>query len=227
VRTEPEVVVVEPEEWVGRAADELEAAIVDTVDRRGRCVVAISGGSTPHAVFVELAGRALPWSTVTLVQVDERVAALGSNARNLTEQRQAFAAVPVQWLPLPVDEPLDTTLLQFVDDLVRVAGAPPVIDVVHLGLGSDGHTASLVPGDPVLDVLDRSVAVTGSYNGTRRVTLTRPVLDRAALVIWLVRGADKAPALAQLVAGDPAIPAGLLAPTRSVIVTDTDAAARL
>jgi 6-phosphogluconolactonase len=99
-----------------------------------------------------------------------------------------------------------------------------VLDLVHLGLGTDGHTASLVPGDPVLAVFDKSVAVTGSYQGWRRMTLTRPVLDRARTILWLVTGADKAQALRRLVAHDCQIPAGRIGAERAVAFIDRAAA---
>ncbi len=227
----PELVVVEPDDWIERAATELETAIVDSVERLGRCVVGISGGSTPNKVFRLLGTRALPWDRITLVQVDERVAAIGSEARNLTEQLEAFTGLPVRWLPLPVADPIEEGIADFVDGLRRETHAEsdgiPIIDVLHLGLGADGHTASLVPGDPVLDVTDRLLAITGVYRGNRRITLTRPVLDRARLVIWLVEGAAKAPALERLMRRDRTIPAGLIAAERSIVVADTSAAARL
>ncbi len=218
------VEVVEPDAWSGVAADEFEAAIRSAIGLRGRCVIGLSGGSTPASVFVDLARRDLAWDRVVLVQVDERIAAIGTGDRNLTGQLEAFAGLPVRWLPLPVASPIDEGIAGFLDEFAELAGTPPTIDVLHLGLGSDGHTASLIPGDPVLGVVDVDVAITGDYQGTRRVTLTRPALDRARLVLWLVKGADKASALARLLAGDATIPAGLLDPVASVVVADTAAA---
>lgn len=218
------MLVVEPERWAERAADVLENAIRAAVEERGHCVLGISGGSTPNEVFAILGTRDLPWEQLTLVQVDERIVAIGSGARNLTGQLEAFTGLPVRWLPLPVAAPISEGMADFVDGLHLAAGDPPAIDVLHLGLGSDGHTASLVPGDPVLDVLDRDVAITGVYKGNRRITLTRPVLDNARLVVWLVKGSGKAEALIQMVEQDPTIPAGLLRPARSLVVADTLAA---
>ena len=221
------MIVVEPDEWVEAAADALEAAICESIDERGHCVLGISGGSTPNEVFATLGRRSLPWDKLTLVQVDERIAAIGSGARNLVSQLEAFTGLAVRWLPLPVAAPISEGIADFVDGLHLAAGTPPAIDVLHLGLGSDGHTASLVPGDPVLDVVDADVAVTGVYKGNRRITLTRPVLDNARLVVWLIKGSGKAEALAQMLAGDPSIPAGLLRPARSIVVADTHAASRV
>lgn len=218
---EHELVVAEPEDWESTAADVLESAINESIAERGRCVVGISGGSTPDVVFSILGQRSLEWDKVTLVQVDERIAAIGSDHRNLTGQLEAFTGLPVRWLPLPVADPLREGIADFVDGLHLIAGNPPSIDVLHLGLGSDGHTASLVPGDPVVDVVDTEVGTTSVYKGHRRITLTRPVLDNAQLVVWLVRGSHKADALAKMMVADPSIPAGLLRPTRSIIVADT------
>ena len=104
------------------------------------------------------------------------------------------------------------------------AGVPERIDLVHLGLGDDGHTAALVPGDPVLEVDDRLVALTGEYRGRRRMTLTYPALARAEQLLWLVTGADKADPLARLLAGDRSIPAGRVTAGRSLVVADRAAA---
>ncbi len=222
-QTAPHVEVVSPSQWVPRAADVFEFAIRGAIETHGRCVMGISGGNTPAAVFGELAHRDLPWDKVVIVQVDERLAAIGSDERNLTQQLQAFGDLPLRWLALPMAEPIADGIATFTEELQALAGSPPVLDVVHLGLGADGHTASLVPGDPVLDVVDRDVAITGTYRGHRRVTLTRPVLDRARLIVWLVHGASKAPVLARLLERDRSIPAGLLNPQQSIVVADTAA----
>lgn len=219
--------IVDAERFAVRAADVFAMAISASVELRDHCVLALSGGSTPGPVFAELAKRDLPWSKVVITQVDERIAPEGSPIRNLTGQRAAFDGLPVRWLPLAVEGRVRKDIEETLQNLTDVAGDPPIVDVVHLGLGADGHTASLVPGDPVLHELDRAVAITGDYQGTRRVTFTRPMLDRARLVVWLVRGADKAAALRMLAAGDPSIPASLLEPHNSLIIADPEAAADL
>jgi len=115
---------------------------------------------------------------------------------------------------------LDQAAARYAQILVAVAGSPPVIDLVHLGLGADGHTASLVPGDPVLDVTDADVALTRPYQGRRRMTLTYPVLNRARRVLWLITGADKAAMLGRLRRGDPTIPAGRVRQDDAVVLAD-------
>lgn len=219
--------VVETDRIAARAADVFEVAVRASVELRGHCVLALSGGSTPGAVFRELATRELPWDRVVITQVDERLAPSGHPDRNLTDQQDAFAGLPVHWLPLAVEGQIRTALTDTLAELEEVAGDPPVIDVVHLGLGADGHTASLIPGDPVLDMLDQTLALTNEYQGRRRLTFTRPMLDRSRLVVWLVVGEDKAEALAALAAGDESIPASLLVPENSLILADPAAASLL
>ena len=219
--------IVESERIASRAADVFAVAINASVELRGTCVLALSGGSTPAAAFRELATRSLPWDRVVITQVDERLAPEGDPARNLTDQRAAFDGLPVRWLPLAVEGHINKEIGDTLDALRDVAGDPPIIDVVHLGLGADGHTASLLPDDPVLELTDQAVALTNEYEGHRRVTYTRPMLDRARLVVWLVAGADKADALVKLASGDTSIPASLLHPPNSLILADEAAAAGL
>lgn len=217
-RTGHHIEVADPARLAERAADVFATAITSSVDARGRCLVGVSGGSTPIPFFNALAARKLPWSKVTLIQVDERIAPDGSPLRNLTEQRKAFGPLAdLNWLTLPVHDP--ENLGPFVAELVRLGGQPPVLDVVHLGLGSDGHTASLVPGDPLVKERFAFVGQTGVYQGTERLSLTRAVLERARLLVYLVTGADKAEALTRLNNADPSIPAGLIQPRQSVIIT--------
>ncbi len=211
-------------EWVSRATDLFEHAIASVLARKEYCVVALSGGATPAPVFAELAARDLDWSRIVLTQVDERVAPRDSGQRNITGLREAFSHLPVRWIPLPVDDRnLLTAGTEVVAKLEAVAGSPPVLDVVHLGLGSDGHTASLIPGDPILDVVERDIGVTGLYQGTRRLTMTRAILERADLVLWLVSGSAKSEAVRKLVGGDRSIPAGQLDLANSVIAIDSPA----
>lgn len=199
---------------------------------RGRFVVAVSGGHTPWQMLRALAGEDVPWSGVHVVQVDERVAPAGHPDRNLTHLRESLLAhAPLcaeQIQAMPVEAPdLDAAAERYAATLAEVAGVPPVLDLVHLGLGPDGHTASLVPADPVLEVNDADVALTGIYQGRRRMTLTYPVLDRARRILWVVTGGEKAGMLARLREGDASIPAGRVRRDRALILADRAAAEQL
>ncbi len=223
--SEPEIVVeqVEPLQWASRAADITAEELTLALTRRSRATLAVSGGRSPKAYFAELSQRPVPWGRITILQVDERVVPEGSPERNLTDQIASFGDLEARWLPLPVSASEDPRALKaFVDDLCEDAGNPPVIDVVHLGLGDDGHTASLVPGDPVLAERNHVVARTGLYNRTHRLTLTEPVLSRAALVLWLVSGTDKTEPVKRLLAGDPGIPGTLVKAKRQILLGTPD-----
>lgn len=193
-------------------ADRLRAA----TNNGNYASIAVSGGRTPWSVLALLAQTDLAWERVHVYQVDERIVPLGDPTRNLTNLDAALLSrVPAIVHPLPVDEPdLYAAARRYAADL------PRVLDIVHLGLGVDGHTASLVPSDPVLDMADRDVAVTGSYLGTRRMTLTYPPLDRAASIVWIVTGDQKRDALRRLIAGDTTIPAGRVARDQAVVISD-------
>jgi 6-phosphogluconolactonase len=192
-------------------AERAKSAVAD----HGRFTFAVSGGRTPWAMFAHLAGQ-MPWEKVTIFQVDERVAPDGDPGRNLTQLQRALpagGAADVRAMPVASGD-LEEAAAAYASAL------PDAFDLVHLGLGPDGHTASLVPGDPVLDVVDRDVAITGAYQGRQRMTLTYPVLDRARQVLWLVTGDDKVDALRRLRDGDPSIPAGRVEARSAVILAD-------
>ncbi len=202
-----------------RGAEIVGSAAAAAIAERGQFTFAVSGGRTPWAMFADLAGK-MPWEKVTIFQVDERIAPDGDPDRNLMQLKRSLppgGAADVRAMPV-WSEDLEAAAAMY-------AGAlPGQLDLVHLGLGPDGHTASLVPGDPVLDVSDRDVAVTGVYQGRRRMTLTYPVLNRARQILWLVTGEDKVDALARLRAGDPSIPAGRVSTAHAVVVADAAAA---
>ena len=202
------------EETAARAAAALIASEARAaVSERGRFVVAVSGGRTPWIMLRALANEDVPWEAVHVVQVDERVAPEGHPDRNLTHLRESLlqhARIrPEQIHAMPVESPdLEAAAQQYAATLAEIAGSPPVLDLIHLGLGPDGHTASLVPGDPVLDVTDTDVAVTGPYQNRRRMTLTYPAINRARRILWLTTGGEKKDMLARLVDSDSSIPAG-------------------
>jgi 6-phosphogluconolactonase len=208
-------------------AGEARAAVA----ARGRFIMAVSGGHTPWRMLRALADQPMPWADVHVVQVDERVAPAGDPDRNLTHLRESLLAHcplrPEQVHAMPVESAdLESASGQYAVTLQRVAGAPAVLDLAHLGLGPDGHTASLVPGDPVLEVTDADVALTGFYQGRRRMTLTYPVLNRSRRIVWLVTGREKAEMLARLREGDDSIPAGRIRRDQALVLADREAAAR-
>ena len=218
---------------VAREAAKIIAAEARTaVAARGRFIMAVSGGHTPWQMLRALASEEVPWDGVHVVQVDERVAPAGDPDRNLTHLRESLLEHaplrPEQIHAMPVESSdLDAAAKRYAMTLQEIAGSPPVLDLAHLGLGPDGHTASLVPDDPVLDVTDRDVAVTGEYRGLRRMTVTYPVLDRAGRALWLITGSDKAPMVPRLLAGDRSIPAGRVATAEQLVVIDASAAAEV
>jgi 6-phosphogluconolactonase len=204
-----------------RAAELVFEHAGTAIAARGEFTFAVSGGHTPGQMFAELARRGdFPWRQTTIYQVDERIAPDGDPNRNLTLlwdnlPEEAFAHLH----PMPVQE----------EDLEHAAARyatvlPQRLDLIHLGIGADGHTASLVPGDPVLDILDRDVALTGLYMGLPRMTVTYPVLDRAQALLWLITGSEKANALSRLREHDASIPAGRVAIEHALILADKPAA---
>jgi len=208
-------------------AEEARAAVA----ARGRFVVAFSGGHTPRQMLCALAGEDVPWKGVHVVQVDERICPAGDRDRNLTHLSESLLEhaplPPEQLYAMPVEEKdLEAAASRYALTLRKIAGSPPVLDLVHLGLGADGHTASLVPGDPVLDITDADVALTGIYEGRRRMTLTYPTLNRSRRILWLVTGSEKAGMLVRLRDGDLSIPAGRVRRDQALALADRAAAER-
>ncbi len=215
---------------VARKAAELIAAEArSAAAERGRFVMAVSGGHTPWQMLRVLANEKLPWESVHVVQVDERVAPAGDPDRNLTHLRESLLEhaplKPEQIHAMPVEaQDLEAAAKRYAITLQEIAGSVPVLDLAHLGLGPDGHTASLVPGDPVLNVTDADVALTGVYQGRRRMTLTYPLLNRSRRILWLVTGSEKVDPLARLGDRDPSIPAGRIQQDRAMVLADRAAA---
>ena len=211
-----------------RAAQVIAHAARAAVDARGRFLLATSGGATPWLMLRHLAQENVPWERVHLFQVDERVAPEGHPDRNWThlcESLLAHVATPAAGLhAMPVgDLDLSHAAASYAAILRAEAGEPPVLDLVHLGLGEDGHTASLVPNDSALDVTTADVAATAPYAGRQRLTLTFPAINRARRIVWIVTGAGKAPALAMLRRGDGAIPAGRIRRHDALLLSDAAA----
>ena len=205
-----------------RAAAAIAEAAREAVAARGRFAFAVSGGRTPRAMLRALAAEDVPWGQTTLFQVDERIAPRGDPDRNWTSiPATLITALGDRACAMPVeDADLESAADRYAAVLARTCGSPPVLDLVHLGLGADGHTASLVPGDPVLDVHEADVALTGVYQNRRRMTLTFPPLDRARFVLWVVTGADKRDAVAKLRRGDRSIPGGRVAAEQQLLLAD-------
>src|ERR1700675_2105526 len=216
------------DESTARAARKFVAAeAAAAVAARGQFVMAVSGGRTPWIMLSALGNEEVPWERIHIVQVDERVAPAEHPDRNLAHLRENL----IDHSPMrserihamPVESPdLEAAARQYASTLGEIVGSPLVLDLVHLGLGPDGHTASLVPGDPVLDV-----AVTGPHQGRRRMTLTFPIINRSLRVLWLVTGGEKAGTLVRLCDGDPSIPASRVRQDRALILADRAAAAQL
>jgi len=205
-----------------RGAELIAVAGQTAVRERGIVSLAMSGGRTPWAMLAILGDtEEMPWGETELFQVDERIASPGSEERNLTHLVLGLSIDHQASLrPMPVTQRnLEAAAREYESQL------PERLDLVHLGLGPDGHTASLVPGDPVLEVTDRRVALTESaYQDHRRMTLTYPAIDTARQIVWLVTGAEKRDALAKLLAGDPSIPAGRVQNEAMIVVADEAAA---
>src|ERR1035437_349796 len=225
--------VFEDAEAVARAAAATIAGDARAaVAARGRFLMAVSGGHTPWIMLRALAGKEVPWKDVHVFQVDERIAPAGDPDRNLTNLRASLlehAPLPPQQIyAMPVELPdLEAAAKQYARTLEQVAGSPPVLDLAHMGMGPDGHTASLVPGDPVLNITDADVALTGVYMGRRRMTLTYPVLNRSRRILWLMTGSEKVAMLPLLLEGDPTIPAGRISRDQAVVLADRAATANV
>ena len=220
------------DEVAQKAAALVAAEARAAVAARGAFIMAVSGGHTPWQMLRALAGEDVPWDAVHVAQVDERVAPAGDPDRNLTHLRESLLEHaplrPERIHAMPVESSnLEAACEEYAQILRAIAGSPPVLDLVHLGLGPDGHTASLVPGDAVLEIKNADVALTGLYQGRRRMTLTYPILDRSRRVLWLVTGSEKAVMLPRLRGGDAQIPAGRVRADHALVLADQAAAGRL
>jgi 6-phosphogluconolactonase len=216
------------DEAASSAAEFLYRCAGKAIRERNRFLLALSGGSTPWKMLKQLSERDLPWRRIHIVQVDERIAPDGDESRNLVHIRQALVD-PVGLPPenlhaMPVGASnLENGAARYESELAAIAGNPPVLDVVHLGLGEDGHTASLIPDDPVLDIADQDVGITGPYKGQRRMTLTWSIINRARHILWLITGAEKAEMMKRMIQADGDIPAGLISQEQATVIADSAA----
>ncbi len=212
-----------------KAAAFIASEARQAVALRGSFILAVSGGKTPWKMLRSLADEDVPWQGMHILQVDERIAPDGDRDRNMTHMRESLlvhSPIPpenIHAMDVNQKDP-ETGAAGYARTIQDLAGPEAIIDLIHLGLGPDGHTASLIPGDPVLDVTGRDVATTGIYQGRRRLTLTFPVINRARKIIWLITGSEKSEMLQRLIAGDFSIPAGRISQGQSVILADKEAA---
>ena len=225
------------EDLARQASQTIAAQIALTLDQRDRCQIALSGGSTPRKAYALLGQEHLPWDRVDVVLGDERWVSAdddSSNARMLRQTLLAEGPASVAaFHPVPTVElkNAEASAVAMADLVSRLCPAnPPIFDVMLLGLGDDGHTASLFPGTDAPRVTDQWATV-GRGKGLDRITLTAPVLSAARQVIFLVSGANKQEALRRLM--DPTesserTPARLVQPASDVlIIADQDATAGL
>ena len=225
-----EIKILTDADAVAREAAKMIAAEARAaVAARGKFIMAVSGGRTPWQMLRALANEEVPWAGVHVFQVDERIAPAGDPDRNLTHLRESLLSHaplrPEQIYAMPVEEAdLTAAAKSYAATLQQIAGSPPVLDLAHLGLGPDGHTASLIPNDSVLEVTDADVALTGIYQKRRRMTLTYPLLNRSRRVLWVVTGAEKIEMLARLRKGDVSIPAGRIRSENALVLADHAAA---
>ncbi|HZF25139.1 MAG TPA: 6-phosphogluconolactonase [Steroidobacteraceae bacterium] len=212
------------------AADWLAETITDNVAARGRCVLALSGGETPWKMLEELITRNVPWHALQVAQVDERVVPGDDTRRNLLRihellcKRGRLEEAQLHGMPVERPDP-DLAAREYSKTLAALAGSPPVLDIVQLGLGIDGHTASLFAGDSTLKIADRDAAATEIHSGTRRVTLTYSCINRARAHCWLVTGAHKAARLRELISGQGDSPAVRVSRDNAFIFADAAAVA--
>ena len=202
------------------AAEWVAGQLRNAVRRRGRATIAVSGGSTPALMFADLALMDVPWAAVNVWQVDERIAPDDNPARNA--HLLAVLPVPKRRVHLMAVTSRDQRAA-----ITRYAASlPDRFDVVHLGMGDDGHTASWPPADPVIDS-GKPVAMSGLYNGFVRMTLTPTVVNGARHRLVLAPGAAKATPMRRWLLEDRSLPIQRVRRTNTVVVIDDDAAAQL
>jgi 6-phosphogluconolactonase len=213
------------EDVSNQAAGFVATAARSAIEVRGQFCLALSGGSTPWKMLNHLVSLELPWQQVHIFQVDERVAPDGDSARNFTHiQAQLLNRIDIpaeNVHPMPVTHGnLEKATQSYCSELESMAGHPPVLDLVHLGMGGDGHTASLLPGDDALNEHESDVAMTGEYQGHLRMTLTFPLINRARQILWLVMGEDKVEMMTRMMRADATIPAGRISHDQAAVFTD-------
>lgn len=200
----------------------------DRINQNNQFLFAVSGGSTPWLMLRQLADSDLTWSKVLLFQTDERIAPAGDSQRNLVHIKQQLMDHSTftlrQIYAMPVEQAdLKSAAHQYAEELRKLCGNPPTLDLIHLGLGEDGHTASLLPADAALTSRE-TITISNEYQGLRRMTMTYSVINAARRRLWIVTGANKRGMLERLYYGDRSIPAGLVERDNAIILADEDAA---
>jgi 6-phosphogluconolactonase len=194
---------------------------------KGTFRVSLSGGSTPKTLYGLLASdefrSRFPWQLVSWYWGDERFVPYDDPASNYRMTREAMLAkapVPAENIhPIPTDGTPQDAARRYERTLRQASGATarPLFDVTLLGLGIDGHTASLLPGDPVLEERERWVAVVSHGRPEIRITMTYPALDSSRRVAFLVTGREKAAILQTIRAGGSQVPAARVRPLGELI----------
>jgi len=206
--------------------------IRENIHKKGFFTFAISGGRTPWEMIKELAKEDLPWEKVYLFQVDERIAPDAHPDRNLTQLFKAIEGTKLvlrlNIFPMRVNaEDLNEACEEYESHINRMTENGK-LDLIHLGLGTDGHTASLVPYDSVLEINDKGVAMTRiEYQERKRMTLTYPLINQAEKILWVVTGEEKAEMLDRLLHQDPSIPAGRIDQHHAIVFTEESAAVKI
>jgi 6-phosphogluconolactonase len=225
-------VLATPEIVAERAADWLRTEIARASAQRGRCLVALGGGRTPWRMLRDLRRLRVHWHDLQVFQVDEQVVPENDERRNARQIADLLVAPAMlraaQFHAMPVERSdLRAGAEEYTRLLSEYGGTPPVLDVVQLGIAADGHTASLLTGDRLLDAHDRDVGITAPYQGVARMTLTLRVLDAARHRLWLVTGADKAAVLRKLWDGDTSVSSGRVVRESAFVFADSAAAVEL
>ena len=220
-----------PEAVAQKATKIIAELAQERIRSTGTFLFAMSGGTTPWKVLRQLADTTLTWEAIELFQVDERIAPAGDPQRNLTKINEnllnPIAPLQAQVHAIPVElSPPESAAEKYAQSLRERCGNPPILDLIHLGLGEDGHTASLLPGDPARKSL-APVTVTMQYQSLRRITMTYPTLNAARQRLWIITGARKRSMLERLYHDDSRIPAGLVERRNSIILADKEAAGKL
>ena len=207
----------------GAAAAFIAQCLRQAMDERGLATVALSGGRSPWGMFERLADERVEWDRVHVLQVDERIVPLDDKARNWSHFLEGSLAerIPQQNRhPIPVEVDAELAVGRYSATLIQWAGVPPQLDVVHLGIGEDGHTASLFTDDVLLQDRRHWVGVSRVYEGHRRLTLTLPVLNCARRIAWFAIGAKRREVLTRLRKGDESIAASHVRRDNAVVFTD-------